>query len=77
MTDKITLHNMSFYAYHGVTPAEREVGQRFYVDANIYLDLSVAGKSDRVKDTVDYVEVYNLIQQIMLKKKYNFNVFLF
>jgi len=31
-SDRITLKNLMFYAYHGVFAAEKELGQRFEVD---------------------------------------------
>ena len=69
--DSITLHNMSFYAYHGVTKVERQVGQRFYLDVTFWLDLSRPGKSDDVRDTADYVTVYEVISKISLTRRYH------
>jgi len=69
--DSITLHNMSFYAYHGVTPAERRVGQRFYLDVTFWLDLSAPGRSDNVQDTADYEKVYRVIANMTLTKRYH------
>jgi len=69
--DCIRLINMGFYAYHGTTKSEREVGQRFYLDADIYLDLEKAGQSDDVKDTIDYTKVYQLINDTTCQKRYH------
>ncbi|MBM3333689.1 dihydroneopterin aldolase [Candidatus Sumerlaeota bacterium] len=69
--DSITLHNMSFYAYHGVTPAERRVGQRFYLDVTIWLDLRRPGHTDDVRDTADYAKVYQVISSMTLAKRYH------
>lgn len=69
--DSITLHNMSFYAYHGVTKAERQVGQRFYLDVTFWADLSKPGKTDDVRDTADYVKVYEVISKISLTRRYH------
>lgn len=52
--DRIELHGMSFQGRHGVRPAEREQAQEFKVDLDIETDLSEAGRSDRIADTVDY-----------------------
>lgn len=38
--DNIYFNGMSFYGYHGVFGAEAELGQRFYVDLVLSLDLS-------------------------------------
>ncbi|PWZ51435.1 dihydroneopterin aldolase [Staphylococcus pseudintermedius] len=65
MEDKIFLKGLEFYAYHGALPAENEIGQIFTVDVEMKVDLSVAGTSDRVEDTVHYGEVYEDIKAIM------------
>ncbi len=69
--DCIRLINMGFYAYHGTTKAEREVGQRFYLDAEIFLNLEKAGQTDDVKDTIDYRKVYSLVNEMTCQKKYH------
>ncbi len=62
--DKITVQGIQFFGRHGVTPAEREVGQRFVVDVELRLDLARAGASDRLDDTVNYVAVHDLVREI-------------
>ena len=37
---------------------ERELGQKFVVDTTLTTDLSKAGSSDELGDTVDYASVY-------------------
>ena len=56
---------MNFFAYHGVYPDEKKNGQNFIVDLELYTDLSTAGKSDNLKHTIDYSNVYEIIKQIM------------
>ncbi|MFD1736927.1 dihydroneopterin aldolase [Bacillus salitolerans] len=63
--DKIRLQQMLFYGYHGVLQEETKLGQRFIVDLALSLDLSKAGKSDDLNDTVNYFEVYNLCREIV------------
>jgi len=62
--DKITVQGIQCFGRHGVTPAEREVGQRFVVDVELRLDLARAGASDRLEDTVNYAAVHDLVQEI-------------
>ncbi len=62
--DKIQVQGIQFFGRHGVTPAEREVGQRFVVDVELRLDLARPGASDRLEDTVNYVAVHDLVQAI-------------
>ena len=48
---------MSFSGRHGVGAAEREHSQRFKVDIELDVDLSEAGRTDRLEDTIDYRRV--------------------
>ena len=41
--DKILLQNMHFYGYHGVLAEEKVLGQKFFVDARLQLDVETAG----------------------------------
>jgi dihydroneopterin aldolase len=56
---------MIFYGFHGVSSAEKETGRRFEVDVELSLDLSRAEQSDRLKDTVNYKEVYQTVNEII------------
>ncbi len=63
--DKIRLDGMVFYGYHGVSPAERELGQRFVVDLEVERDLSAAAASDDPKDTADYSRMYETVREVV------------
>ena len=65
MTDKIILNGIEVMGRHGCTEAERENEQLFIVDAELYLDLSLAGKSDDINDTIDYPQVIVDIKKIV------------
>lgn len=52
--DRITLHGITGFGHHGVFDFEREQGQRFVVDVSCGLDLSAAGATDDLRQTVDY-----------------------
>ncbi|MBQ5859916.1 MAG: dihydroneopterin aldolase, partial [Selenomonadales bacterium] len=60
--DKILLRNLMFYGYHGVYEAERELGQKFYLDIELAADLEKAGYSDDLMDTIDYTAVYREVK---------------
>jgi dihydroneopterin aldolase len=53
----IEVNGLSLYTHHGVTAAEREVGQRLILDIRIELGEADATVTDRVEDTVDYGRV--------------------
>ena len=63
--DEILLEGMRFYAYHGVNPEERTLGQRFSVDVAMAVDLRRASQSDDLHDTVSYSAVYKLVRRIV------------
>lgn len=65
MNDRILLEGMQFYGYHGVNPEERVLGQRYVVDLTADLDLRVAGKTDRLEDTVSYSHIYRTVRTVM------------
>jgi len=63
--DRIRLTGMQLYAYHGVDPGERELGQRFEIDVELGLDLRAAGTGDDLDATVNYRAVYDLVAAAM------------
>ena len=56
---------MAFYGYHGVDPAEQQLGQRFIVDLAVAYDLRRAGETDDLQDTVSYAQLYRLTRDIV------------
>ncbi|BCV20239.1 dihydroneopterin aldolase [Moorella sp. Hama-1] len=63
--DKIILAGMEFYGFHGYHPAERQLGQPFIVDLELFLDLEPAGRADTLEATVNYGEIYCLVREIV------------
>lgn len=55
--DTIELLGVRAKGYHGVFPEERREGQDFVVDVVMTTDLSRAGASDDLADTVSYAEI--------------------
>lgn len=68
--DRIRLVNMHFYGHHGVDSSERRLGGRFTLDVELVRDLSEAGRTDDLTQTVDYKAVYDLIAGIETGKEY-------
>ena len=52
--DRIVLTGVHANGTHGVLEFEHERAQPFVVDATLYMDLTAAGASDDLNDTVDY-----------------------
>lgn len=63
----IHLHNVRFYAFHGVMEQERRVGGEFLVDMRVAVDMSEAMTTDDVSRTVNYAEVYELVKREMAR----------
>lgn len=65
MSDRIRLEGIQIFAHHGVHPAERELGQRFVIDADLYLDCTAAGVSDDLERALDYTAVHERIRSLV------------
>jgi len=63
--DKIKLREMIFYGFHGVSPQEKQTGQRFSIDLEVECDLSAAGLSDDPEDTVNYSKMFKVVKAIV------------
>lgn len=60
-----------FYGFHGVHEFERELGQRFYVDVELIADLTKAGQTDNLNETIDYSRVYEQVKVIMETQRFH------
>jgi 7,8-dihydroneopterin aldolase/epimerase/oxygenase len=68
--DKIILNNMKFFGYHGVLPEEQEKGQNFFIDVEMFTNTKRAGLSDNLEETIHYGEVFEIIEEITINKKF-------
>lgn len=62
---------MVFYASHGVSRAERELGQRFEIDLTMIADLENAAREDKLASAIDYSSVYTTVEEITTSRVYN------
>ena len=69
--DTIHLRNMQFYAYHGVNPEEKTLGQRFEVDVALRVDARPAGLSDDLRQTINYAQVYKLVKRVVEEERFD------
>ena len=61
----ITLENMEFHAYHGCLEHEKELGNTFRVTVSMELDTSIAGRTDKLDETLNYQLVYDVVKREM------------
>src|ERR1700742_4246254 len=66
----VEIVGLSLYTHHGVTAAEREIGQRLILDVRFDVGEPDALITDRVEDTVDYGEVCQVIALIAQQRSY-------
>jgi 7,8-dihydroneopterin aldolase/epimerase/oxygenase len=69
-TVTIEISGLSLYTHHGVTEAEREIGQRLLIDLRLDVGETDATVTDRVEDTVDYAEVCQLVALVAQQRSY-------
>ena len=68
-SDCIQLRGLRVVCIVGVLPEERERPQPIELDIDIYTDLSIAGKSDDLADTVDYGAAAESVSEICLSSQ--------
>ncbi|MFH0761363.1 MAG: dihydroneopterin aldolase [Bacteroidota bacterium] len=66
----IRIEQMEFYSFHGCYEEERIVGNRFIVDLELETDCSKPGKTDNIRDTLNYQTAYDLVKEEMKSKSY-------
>ncbi len=65
MADHIRLKDITIFGFYGVSPAEREVGQKIQIDLDIETDLSAAAESDQLQDTINYESIYSRVMEVV------------
>ena len=66
----IEVSGLSLYTHHGVSEAEREIGQRLVVDLRLEVGEVDATVTDMVEDTVDYGEVCQTVALVAQQRSY-------
>jgi len=69
MPDLVRLRGMQFYAYHGATPQERQIGQRFEVDVEFTVDTEKVDDGD-LSTTLDYRLIYEVCRRCCVERQY-------
>ena len=69
--DRIMARGMTFRACHGVLVTEQVEPQTFKVDVDLFMDTSQAGRSDELKDTVSYADVFAQVRQIVEQESFH------
>lgn len=64
MRDAILLEGIQIPAALGVTAAERRMRRPVLLDLELERDLRTAGQSDRIRDTIHYTRVFELVADV-------------
>ena len=66
----IEVTGLSLYTHHGVSAAEREVGQRLVLDLRMEVGETDATVTDMVEDTIDYAKVSERVALVAQQRSY-------
>jgi dihydroneopterin aldolase len=66
----IEITGLSLYTHHGVSAAEREVGQRLVIDLRLDIGETDATVTDSIEDTVDYADVCQLVALVAQQRSH-------
>lgn len=68
----IKMRNMSFFGYHGLTSAEKEMAKRYSVDVDIEYDTATAAANDRLNNSVvNYETIYWTIEKFFHDNRFH------
>lgn len=63
------IKNLEFYAYHGVSASEQQIGHRYVASISLNLE-ATAAESDDLGDTVDYASVGKRLIEVATASQY-------
>jgi dihydroneopterin aldolase len=66
----IEISGLSLYTHHGVSEAEREIGQRLVIDMRLDIGETDATVTDSIEDTVDYADVCQLVALVAQQRSH-------
>lgn len=65
MKHTIEVNGIKLYAFHGCLPEEGKIGGHYMVDVSMVTDFSKAAASDKLIETIDYVDVNSIVSEEM------------
>ena len=68
---KIFVEQIPCYVSIGIHDEEKKMGQKLLIDVIVEIDSSKAIKSDDIKNTINYVDIYNTVQKVGKLKSYS------
>ncbi len=71
LEEKIVLKGITVFGYYGVSPTEREIGQKLELDVEFYHDFTKAVVTDSLEDTVNYERVYAKVMETVETNRFS------
>jgi dihydroneopterin aldolase len=71
LEEKIVLKGITVFGYYGVSPVEREIGQKLEIDVEFHHDFTKACMTDALEDTVNYERVYAKVMETVDGNRFN------
>ena len=68
--DKVSLKDLQAFCKLGTYDSERILGQCININIDLLLDLSIAAKSNKITDTINYVDVSLTIRELAQSKEF-------
>ena len=70
MSDIVFIEQLTVNAILGILPEERITPQPVVVDLQLQVDSRAAAQSTRIEDTLDYADLANKVQTLIIDGKY-------
>jgi dihydroneopterin aldolase len=70
MSDVILLEGIQIPAALGVTAAERRVRRPVLLDLEVERDLRAAGRSDRIRSTLHYKRIFEVVEDVAANQEH-------
>lgn len=71
MSDKFRMNKMTFYGYHGIFAAEKEIGQIVEVDVELVTDMAATARNDDPDMGFNPVDIYTICKDIVEGQDFN------
>jgi dihydroneopterin aldolase len=71
LEEKIVLKGITVFGYYGVSPTEREIGQKLELDVEFHHDFTKAVVTDSLEDTVNYERVYAKVMETVENNRFS------
>lgn len=69
--DKITIKGLKVFAHHGVLDSEKEEGQEFFVDVELFADLCKPAYTDYISNSTNYALVCETVNDFLKNNTYS------